>query len=153
MVYVKWQCNCRYILYIDMMVTVVCVMGKTWLFVVWKDWFWFALYLNIYWTAPNFKTLWFVNIMLELFVTNLVNLLVSVQQLLEWSLTTWGLRLYVLGLLCLSGVTDVSASTKQNKIKITLFLEDSGCCTACTKSVYCFLPNAKGKNETGKCRI
>jgi len=26
---VKQQCNCRYILYIDMMVTGVCVMGKT----------------------------------------------------------------------------------------------------------------------------
>jgi len=49
-----------------------------------------------------------------------VKLLLSVQQLLEWSLTAWGLRLYVLGLLCLSGITGLSASTQKNEIKLMI---------------------------------
>jgi len=54
-----------------------------------------------------------------MFVINFVKFLVSVQQLLEWNLTAWGLRLYVLCLLCLSGITDLSASAKRREMKPT----------------------------------
>jgi len=40
----------------------------------------------------------------EIFI-NFMKLLVLVQQLLNWSLTAWGLRKYILSLLCFSGVT------------------------------------------------
>ena len=62
---------------------------------------------------------WFVNIMLEVFLINFVKLLVSVQLLLEWSLTTWGLRLYVLFLEPAMGHRFVrECKTKWNKTDV-----------------------------------